>query len=178
MSALQTSTCKLTKYLAHIFEPLITNKYTVKDSFNFATEIFEQDSSNFMGSLDIDSLFTNIPLEETIEICISNLFKNNDTVHGLKKSEFKELLSLAANESYSIFNNISYKQIDGVAMGSPLGPSLANAFLAHHEQNWLDSCPLEYRPLYYQRYVDDIFVLFKSSDHLKRFQSYLNSHSQ
>ena len=40
---------------------------------------------------------------------------------------------------------------------------------------WLDSCPLEYRPSYYRRYVDDIFVLFKSSDHLKRFQSYLNS---
>ena len=34
-------------------------------------------------------------------------------------------------------------------MESPLGPSLANASLAHHEQNWLDSCPLEYRPLYY-----------------------------
>ena len=60
-------------------------------------------------------------------------------------------------------------------MGSPLGPSLANAFLTHHEQDWLDSSPLEYRPLYYRRYVDDIFVLFKSSDHLKRFQSYLNS---
>ena len=60
-------------------------------------------------------------------------------------------------------------------MGSPLGPSLANAFLAHHEQNWLDNCPLEYRLSYYRRYVFDTFVLFKSSDHLKRFQSYLNS---
>ena len=57
----------------------------------------------------------------------------------------------------------------------PLGHSLANAFLADHEQNWLDSCPLEYRPSYYQRYIDDIFVLFKSSGHLKRFQSFLNS---
>ena len=47
--------------------------------------------------------------------------------------------------------------------------------MAHHEQNWLDSCPLEYRPLYYGWYVDDIFILFKSSEHLKRFQSYLNS---
>ena len=65
-------------------------------------------------------------------------------------------------------------QTDGVVMGSPLGPSLANAFLIHHEQNWLDRCPLEYRWLYYRRYVD-IFVLFKSNNHLKRFQSYLNS---
>ena len=52
----------------------------MKNSFNFATEIVEQDSSNFMGSLDIDSDFTIILLEKTIEICINNLFKNSDTV--------------------------------------------------------------------------------------------------
>ena len=140
-----------------------------------ATEIVEQDSSNFIGRLDIDSLFINIPFEETIEICTNNLFKNNDIVHGLKKSAFKNLLSLATKKSYFIFDNILYKQIDGVAMLSPLGPSLANRFLAYNEQNWLHSYPLEYRPLYYRRYNDDIFVLFKLSDHVKQFQSYLNS---
>ena len=149
LSALQTPTYKLAKYLGPILEPLTNNKYTVKDSFNFATEIVEQDSSNFMGSLDIDSLFTNIPLEETIEICTNNLFKNKDIVHGLKKSEFKDLLSLATKESYFIFNNILYKQIDGVAMESPLGPSLTNVFLAQDEQNWLDSSVLEHIPSYY-----------------------------
>ena len=46
-----------------------------------------------------------------------------------------------------------YKKIDRVAMGSLLVLSLANSYLAHHEQNWSDSCPLEYRPLYYRRYV-------------------------
>ena len=175
LSALQTPTYKLAKYLVPILEPLTTNKYTVKDSFKFATEIVGQDSNNFMGRLVIDSFSTNIPLEETIEICTHNLFKNEDIVHGVKKSEFKDLLSLATKDSYFVFNNVLYKQIDGVAMGSPSGPSLANAFLTHHEQDWLDSSPLEYRPLYYRRYVDDIFVLFKPPDHyLKRFQSYLN----
>ena len=71
-------------------------------------------------------------------------------------------------ESHFIFNNILYKQIDGVAKESSLWFSLANAFLGYHEQNWLNSCPLEYRPLYYWQYVDGIFVLFRSSDHLKR----------
>ena len=102
LSPLQTSTYKLEKYLVPILEQLTTNKYTVKDSFNFATGIVEQDSSNFMGSLDIDSLFTNIPLKETIEICNKNLFKNNEIVDGLKKSEFKDFLSLATTESYII----------------------------------------------------------------------------
>ena len=65
-----------------------------------------------------------------------------------RKSEFEDLLSLATKESYFIFNIISYKQIEEVAIGSPLGPSLANAFLARHEQNWVESCPSMHRPLY------------------------------
>ena len=60
-----------------------------------------------------------------------------------KKREFKDLLLLAAKESYLIFNNILSKQIGGVAMFFWLGPSRANVFLAYHEENWLDGCPLE-----------------------------------
>ena len=70
---------------------------------------------------------------------------------------------LATKESYFIFNNILYKQIDRVAIRSPLGLSLANAFLAHHEQNWLDSCLLEYRPLYYDGML---IIYFYFSNHL------------
>ena len=70
-----------------------------------------------MGSLDVDSLFTNIPLDETIDIYINQLFENTDTVEGFKKSELKQLLCLATKESYFIFNGLLYKQIDGVAMG-------------------------------------------------------------
>ena len=44
-------------------------------------------------------------------------------------------------------------------MDSPLGPSLANAFLANYEQIWFNDCPDEVKPVYYKRYVDDIFVL-------------------
>ena len=63
-----------------------------------------------------------------------------------KKVILKDLLFLATKESRFILNNILYKQIEGVAMGSPLRPSLANAFLVYHKQNLLDSCSLEYRP--------------------------------
>ena len=43
-----------------------------------------------MRSLDIDSLFTNIPLEVTIDICANTLFENTEKVEGLSKIEFKE----------------------------------------------------------------------------------------
>ena len=55
----------------------------MKDLLNSAIEIVEQDSSNIIGNLDIGSLFTNIPLEETIEIYTNNLAKNNHIVHSL-----------------------------------------------------------------------------------------------
>ena len=80
-----------------------------------------------MGSLDVDSLFTNIPLEETIDICTNTLFENMEKV-GFSKMKFMELFSLATKESYFIFNRKLYKQVDRVATGSSLGPTLANGF--------------------------------------------------
>ena len=175
MSALNTPTNKLAKFLVPILKPLTTNKFTVKDCFHSAEEIVHQQHDLFTDSLDVDSLFTNIRLEETIEICSNEPFKESETIEGLSKTEHKELLSLATKDSHFIFDGTLYKQINGVAMGSPLFPTLANAFLVYHEKNWLEHCPVEYRPLYYRRYVDDIFVLFNSAEHLKRFHSYLNS---
>ena len=59
-------------------------------------------------------------------------------------------------------------------MGSSLGPSLAKAFLSYHEKNWLKNCPQGFKPVFNRRYVHDIFILFKSNDHLKYFQDFLN----
>ena len=59
-------------------------------------------------------------------------------------------------------------------MGSHLGPTLANAFQVHFEKKWLQNCPSDFKPHYYWRYVDDIFVLFASPKHLEVFQNFLN----
>ena len=60
-------------------------------------------------------------------------------------------------------------------MGSPLGPSLANAFLYHHETKWLNDCPNKSKPVFYKTYVDDIFVLLKRTEHVELFVDYMNS---
>ena len=73
------------------------------------------------------------------------------------------------------FNGNYYKQLDGVAMGSPLGLALANAFLCHHESKQLRECPVAYAPIFHKRYVDDIFVLLKSENHVNNLLFYLNS---
>ena len=60
-------------------------------------------------------------------------------------------------------------------MGSALGPALANAFLYFHEQIWLNDCPNKFTPVYYRRYFDDVFVLFRSPNQLENFKNYLTS---
>ena len=91
----------------------------------------------FMGSLDEDLLFPNVPLDETVKICIDELLKSEMTVSGLNKRKMFEMFSLTLKECIILFDNKYYRQIDRVAIGSPLGPTLTNIFLCYHESNWL-----------------------------------------
>ena len=175
LSAINTPTYKIAQFLVNIMEPLTKDQYTVKDSFEFCNDIRIQNQTKFMASFDIDSLFTNIPLDETITICCNKLFESQNLVEGLSKSQFRSLLELATKESFILFNGKYYKQIDGVAMGSPLGPTLANVFLCYHENNWLNQCPAGFKPLYFKRYVDDVFCLFNEESNVTSFLDYLNT---
>ena len=78
------------------------------------------------------------------------------------------MLSLTIKESIFLF-------VDCAGMGSPLGPSLANAFLCHPETKWPNDCPKKFKLVFYKRYVDDIFVLFKRPEHVKPFVDYMIS---
>ena len=121
-----------------ILEPLTHNKFTIKDSFSFAKDITTYDNSLYMASLDVESLFTNIPLNETINNCVSDLHNKNLYNGKLSKRDLFKLLETATSESSFIFDYLLYKQVDGVAMGSPLGPILANVFYAIMKKNvWI-----------------------------------------
>ena len=161
LSAIRTPMYKIAKFLVPITKDLTSNKYSGKDSFDFAKEILQQNFDCFMASLDITSLFTNIPLDETINICSNELFDKKKYVSNLDRTSFEKLLQLSTKESFFIFDKTFYKRLDGVVMGFPLGPTLANAFLCYHEKIWLDKCPVEFNPVFYRRYVDEIFVLFR-----------------
>ena len=79
--------------------------------------------------------FTNIPLEEAIKICCDSLYKNQELLCNISKNQFEKLLRAILSNNYFLFDGIIYEQIDGVAMGSLLGPSLINAFLWTHIKN-------------------------------------------
>ena len=71
-----------------------------------------------------------------------------------------------AEELQSFDSKPVMASFDRVAMGSPLGPTLANVFLCYHEKNWLQNCSSEFKPVIYRRYVDSTFLLFRSKHHI------------
>ena len=86
---------------------------------------------NYLVSYYVTSLFTNILLQETIDIAI-NLIFNHNTNLNITKKELKKLFLLATSKTHFIFNSKFYNQIDGVAMGSPLTPVLASIFMGFY----------------------------------------------
>ena len=94
-----------------------------------------------------------------------------ETANKKKKTQIQKMKN--ANKSHFLFDDQYYDQIDGVAMGSPLGPVLANICMCHFEERWVKKGQI--RPSLWYRYVDDTFTMFESKDTANEFLRYLNS---
>ena len=138
---------------------LVPNDYSCKDTFAFVSQIKNANlSKKFLVSYDVISLFTSIPFQKSIDIAINLIFNHNPNLNITNK-ELKKLFLFATSQTHFIFNGKFYNQIDGVAMGSPFTPVLANIFMGFHESKWLNEYNLN-KPKFYSRYVDDILAAF------------------
>ncbi|WP_204107577.1 hypothetical protein [Streptococcus dysgalactiae] len=103
---------KLAKWLAKLLKPVRDNvaKYNLKDSFDLAKSLQDMNiGQQVMGSLDIESLFTNVPLRETIAYvlqCIEELKINV----GLPASELERLLLICTENISFEFQSKTYRQ--------------------------------------------------------------------
>ena len=116
--------------------------------------------NDFLVSYDVTALFTNVPVEETIQILAKKAFNGDwfNNTHNLNicEGDLIELLTIATKDQLFQFNGDLYKQIDDVAMDSPLGPLMANIFMCSIEEKLAQENKL---PNFYKRYVDDTFAL-------------------
>ena len=159
VSSIGTFNYNLVRFLCDLLSPLVRNDYSCKDTFSFVSQIKNANlSKKFLVSYDVTSLFTNIPLQETIDVAINLLFSHNPNLNITRK-ELKKLFLFATSKTHFIFNINFYNQIDGAVMGSPLSPVLANIFMGFHESKWLNEYNLN-KPKFYLRYIDDILAAF------------------
>ena len=161
LSATDTYNYALAKWLDAMLKPLSVNEHTITDIFAFTNEIrgVKINPGEILVSYDVSSLFTNVPLEETIGILARKAFENywfNDTYNlNLTRTDLVDLLHIATKGQLFQFDGALYEQTDGVAMGSPLGPLLANVFMCSIEGSLKSQGKL---PEVYRRYVEDTLV--------------------
>ena len=170
---------QMARWLVRVLTPVVDkySKHTIKDTFEFCDHIekfaAQSDATDlFLCSFDITSLFTNVPLEETLKICLETLYRDADVPKPSIPEDILEKLLLKATKDVEFsFDGVMYRQIDGIAMGSPLGPTLANIFVGHCESILAEKAQW---PLLYDRFVDDTFSIFESEENAEKFFKVLN----
>ena len=175
VSNIGTATYKLSKYLAELLAPLGKSEYTVSSTEEFVTKVKEMRprSNQTMISFDVVSLFTNVPLEKTIDIILRKVYREKLIKTKIKWKDMKKLLYLCTKEGHFTFNGVTYVQTDGVMMGSPLGSLIANIFMCELENNVVPT--MGHKLEEWTRYVDDTFVLIERDsidEVLRRLNSY------
>ena len=175
VSNLNTATYQLARYLAKILSPLSRSQYTVESSNKFVNVIKQQviPSSYKLVSFDVKSLFTNVPLDRTIDIILKRIYDKHEITTNIGRKEMKDLITLCTKNVPFTFNNEIYQQRDGVAMGSPLGPVLAGIIMVELENSIVPK--LNSHLQFWKRYVDDALTIVKegSINHvLQQFNSF------
>ena len=138
ISNIGTPTYQLAKYIAKLLSPLANSEYTVTSTKDFIEKIknVKVPDGHQLISFDVyQSLFTNVPLQKTIDIILKRIYENEEINTCISKKDMKDMLILCTKNVHFSMNGDIYLQIDGVAMGSPLGPVLAGIFMVELERS-------------------------------------------
>ncbi|KAA3677128.1 uncharacterized protein DEA37_0002468 [Paragonimus westermani] len=162
------------QWLVEILEPVNreVNKYDFRDTFEFVDSISHLNVLNKkMISLGVSSIVMNVPLVETIQFLCDYIESHRINV-GLPATELKELVMFCTSNIQIHVNGEFYRQIDGVAIGSPVGSLLAAIFMRKLDSNQLNETIRT--TSYYRRYVDHVFCVVDTTEDLQKLLTVFN----
>ena len=136
---INTPEYNLAKFLDKLIKPYLPKQYILNSTSHFIGKFkqFPSNEKQVMVSFEVVSLFTNVPLTETINLIADYVYaETNDSIPPFTQDIFIKLMNLATKGLF-LYKEVLYQQIDGVTMGSPLGPTLANFFMANLENKLL-----------------------------------------
>lgn len=165
------------EYLDYFLNPLsIKHPSYIRDTYHFIEIVknIRVQSESFFFSMDVESLYTNIPITEGIN-CVKNIFKRYPDSKR-PDDELIKLLEINLLRNDFVFNEKFYLQIKGTAMGKKFAPAYANIFMATWEDEVFPKCKT--KPAQYFRYLDDIWGIWtKSEEEFWEFTQILNNHN-
>ena len=153
--------------------PLSKNQCTISDTLKFPELLKSAEpNANYEDvSYDVESLFTSIPVAETIEYILNRISTNKELKPLCKKSIFKKLLIKLTKESVFSANNRLIKQIDGCPMGGPISVVISDIFMCKMEEDGVKLL----KSIFHKRYVDNMYVKRKRNESDTLFDA-LNSY--
>jgi len=177
ISGCNSYTENLSKFIDSILQPLMKSLPSyIKDTTDFIKKlksIPQLSDSSLLVSLDVTSLYTNIPHVDGIKAC--KYFLDNSLNHNrLSSEDICKIITLILENNNFQFNGTNYIQIMGTAMGSPMAPSYASLFMGKLEQDFLEN--ENFNPTVWLRFLDDIFMIWNHSEEdLHKFINSLNN---
>jgi len=159
VSSINTALYKIGSLLQKIISDCVPKPSShVNNSFELYRRLsgLKLASSESVFSLDVVSLFTNIPLNLALD-SINNRWVNIEPHTKIKKPDFLKMVEFVLGSTYFTFNSYIYKQTFGILMGSPLSPIIANVVMGNLENSIIQSLDFELK--IYLRYVDDIMIV-------------------
>ena len=171
VSQIGTITYEISKRLNDILTPYLPAKHMISSTNEFISIAKGVERKGLLASLDVESLFTNVPVIETINIILNNTYHNPTVAPpDIPEMLMKSLLEICTTKTpFRHLNGDIYIQRDGVSMGNPLGCLFANMYMCHIENNIIPT--LTNKPIVYARYVDDIFLMIHNIKTLEEIQS-------
>ena len=152
------------KFVDHYLKPLAEALPSyIKDTTDFINKINGVQNiteDQFLVTLDVKSLFTNIPNHEGIKAAKEPL--NSVPKKPIPTKIIKFLFLIITLKNF-VFNGIHYFQTQGCAMGTIFAPTYANIFMAKFERNLMYPC-FQTLSNFYCRFIDDIFLLWNGSE--------------
>ena len=167
---------RLSHFVEYHLQPLVHKLPSfVKDTNDFLNKLLtigNLPANSLLVTLDVSSLYTNIPHNEGIKAC--DHFLCTSSHNTIPTGTLCDLIRMILTMNNFSFNDNHYLQIHGTAMGTKMAPSYANLFLGYFEANALENAP--FKPHTWLRYIYDIFMIWTEGlDNLKIFIDYLNN---
>ncbi|XP_053691042.1 uncharacterized protein LOC128739573 [Sabethes cyaneus] len=177
VSTIGSATYNMAQYLAEIIGHIVgKTDFHVRNSFEFAEQITGKQipEDTILFSLDVTSLYTNIPVEYAID-CLTERWDEISNHTKIDCHSFISAVKLVLDSTFFAYRGSTFSQCFGLPMGSPLSPVIANVVMEKLEQHCVTELESKNISLsMYRRYVDDCFCV-ASNEHVNEILNTFNS---